>query len=143
MHIVKGGCHCGNISYVAEFSNELHSYTPRACDCKLCKSHGAAYASDKNGKLLITIKNEAEISRYRQGSRIADFIICKNCGVMTAVCYEENGCVYGTINIRSSEEYDLFSDGQEMRLTQLSDNERIKRWKDNWFSYVVIEHESA
>jgi hypothetical protein len=143
MHIVKGGCHCGNISYVAEFPKELHTYTPRACDCKLCKHHGAAYTSDKNGRLLIKIKNETEVSRYRQGSRIADFIICKNCGIMTGVCYEESGCVYGSINIRSSDEYGLFSDGQEMQLTQLSDDDRIKRWKDKWFSGVVIEYEKS
>lgn len=45
MYKVKGGCHCGTISYVAEFPKQLHTYT-RACDCTLCKSHGAAYASD-------------------------------------------------------------------------------------------------
>ena len=108
MHVVEGGCHCGNISYTAEFPKELDSYIPRACDCKFCKSHRASYASDKNGKLLAKIKYENEVSRYRQGNRIADFLICKICGVMSGV-FEE----------------------------------RIKRWKDNWFSWVIIEHNST
>ncbi|MES9992737.1 MAG: hypothetical protein ABW098_12330 [Candidatus Thiodiazotropha sp.] len=142
MNVVKGGCHCGNISYIATFPKDLHAYTPRACDCKLCTSHGAVYASDKNGTLVIKIKNETEVSRYRQGSRIADFLICKNCGIMTGVCYQEAGCTYGSINIRSSDEYGLFKDDQAMHLTQLDDAERIKRWKDNWFSCVAIEYES-
>jgi hypothetical protein len=141
MHVVKGGCRCGNISYVAEFPKELHAYTPRACDCEFCKSHGAAYASGKDGMLALKIKNENEVDKYRQGSRIADFLICKNCGVLIGVYYEEGGRVYGAINIRSSEEYGLFGDSKEMHLTELDDEERIKRWKENWFSGVVIEYE--
>lgn len=143
MHIIQGGCHCGNISYVAEMSNEPSTYKPRACDCKLCKSHGALYASDKNGTLTITIKDEEKLSKYRQGSRIADFIICKICGVMTGVCYNENGLIYGSINIRSAQEYSAFGESQAAHLTQLTNEERIKRWKDIWFSNVKIEYNNA
>jgi hypothetical protein len=143
MYSVKGGCHCGNISYVAEFPKELNTYIPRACDCGLCKSHGAVYVSDKNGTLVIKIENETLVSRYRQGSQIADFLICKNCGIMTGVCYEEAGLIYGSINILSSDKYDLFGDDQAMHLTQLSDEARIKRWKNYWFPGVNIEYKDA
>jgi hypothetical protein len=139
MHIVKGGCHCGNITYIAEFSDNLINYIPWACDCTFCRRHGAAYTSDKNGSLTIKIMNESLVNRYRQGSRIADFLVCKKCGVMTNVCYQGANCLYGSINIRSSDEYNLFSSSQGMRLTQLSDEARIQRWKDNWFSSVTIE----
>lgn len=143
MYKVLGGCHCGNISYVAEMSNELSSYKPRACDCKLCSSHGASYASDSKGSLTIKIKNKAEVSKYRQGSRIADFLICKNCGVMTNVIYEEEGCIFGSINTRSANEFEKFADAHIAHLTQLDDKERIKRWKEIWFSNVKVEHEGA
>jgi hypothetical protein len=99
--------------------------------------------SDKNGSLRLKIKNESEVDRFRQGSGIADFLICKNCGVMTGVYYEEGGCVYGSINIRSSDEYGLFGDSKEMRLADLSDEERVNLWRENWFSRVVIEHEEV
>jgi hypothetical protein len=101
------------------------------------------YASDKNGKLSLAINNKRDVEKYRQGSRIADFLVCRNCGVMTGVCFEQDGCVYGSINIRSSVEYGMFGDSKEIRLTQLSDEERIKRWKENWFSWVVIENQNA
>ena len=141
MNIIQGGCHCGNISYVAEFPKQLSVYNPRACDCKFCSSHAAAYASDRRGSLRIKIINDLEVSKYRQGSRIADFLICKKCGIMTGVCYEESGRIYGSINIRSTSEYDAFGDSQSLHLTQSSDEARIKRWKDNWFSNVLIEYE--
>jgi hypothetical protein len=139
MHIVKGGCHCGNISYIAEFSDNLINYIPRACDCTLCRRHGAAYTSDKDGSLTIKIINDSQVIRYRQGSRIADFLICKNCGILTNVCYYENDHIYASINIRSSDEYDLFGHSQRVHLTKLCDEVRIKRWKDHWFSDVAIE----
>ena len=143
MHIIQGGCHCGNISYIAEIQNEPSSYTPRTCDCKLCTSHGASYISDNNGSLIIKIKNKNEVSKYRQGSRIADFLICKICGVMTSVCYEENGSIYCSVNIRSANDYGAFSEGHAAHLTQLTDEERINRWKEFWFSNVRVKHESA
>jgi hypothetical protein len=140
MHIVKGGCHCGNISYTAEFSDKLVNFIPRACDCTFCTRHGATYTSDRNGKLAINITNASQVSWYRQGSKIANFLICKQCGIMTNVCYEESGRLYGSINIRTSDKFNLFGHNQVMQLTQLSDNIRIKLWKDNWFSSVVIDN---
>jgi hypothetical protein len=142
MYSVKGGCHCGNISYVAEFTKKLSEYTPRACDCTLCTGHGASYASDRNGTLKININNEDDISKYRQGSRIAEFLICKICGIMTGVCYEENGCVYGSINVRSACEHAAFGYNQIAQLEQLSDEDRIKRWKKYWFRNVLINYEN-
>ncbi len=142
MHKVQGGCHCGNISYVAELPDEPSAYNPRSCDCGFCSSHGASYASDRNGTLTIHIKNRNELSRYRLGSRIADFLICKNCGVLTNVCYEENECVYGSINIRSASDHARFGNGKPARLSELSDEERIGRWKKAWFANVRIVHEN-
>lgn len=143
MHTITGRCHCGNISYIAEFPNVPAAYNPRLCDCKYCSSHGASYASDSKGKLIINIKKENEISKYRQGSRIVDFIICKTCGVLTNVVYEENNCIYASINTRSADEYATFGNGQVAHLAQLSDEDRIKSWKNAWFHNVEIEYESA
>lgn len=143
MHIIQGDCHCGNISYVAELPNEPSSYTPRACDCKLCSSHGAVYTADNNGTLSIKIKNKNNVSKYRQGSRIAEFLICKVCGVMIGVCYVENGSIYGAINIRSAHDYLAFGKSSPAHLTQLTDEERINRWKKLWFSNVKVGYEIA
>ncbi|VAW90596.1 hypothetical protein MNBD_GAMMA21-37 [hydrothermal vent metagenome] len=139
MYKSVGGCHCGNISFVIEISNDPASYNPRACDCPLCSTHGASYISDKKGSLAIKIKNEASLSKYRQGSKIADFLICKNCGVLVGVCYEEQGCLYGSVNTRAIQGSHDFGERQIISPRQFTDVERIKRWKDLWFSNVKIE----
>ena len=143
MYKVLGGCDCGNISYLAEMQNEPSSYAPRLCDCNFCTSHGAAYASDSKGTLTIKVKDECEISKYSQGSRNADFLICKNCGVLTNVLFEQSGHIFGAINVRSANDYSKFSEGQVLHLTHLGDKERIGRWKEYWFSDVKIEYENT
>lgn len=138
MHIIEGGCHCGNIAYRAELPEALSTYVPRACDCRLCTSHGAAYVSDRAGALAISINVEGDVSRYRQGSRIADFLICRKCGVLVAVCYEDGGRRYGSINVRSAPMSD-FGEIQTVTLTHMTDEERIRRWKTLWFADVRIQ----
>jgi hypothetical protein len=141
MFKVQGGCHCGNITYIGEFPDELSEYKPRACNCKLCASHGAAYVSDKAGRLTIRIIDQSRLNRYRQGSRIADFLICNRCGVLIGVCYEEQGHVYASINARSADEYEAFAKAVELDLVQATDAERIKRWKGAWFGDVKIVYD--
>ena len=83
------------------------------------------------------------LSKYRQGSKIADFLICKNCGVLVGVCYEEQGCIYGSVNTKAIQGGNDFGESQIISPKQLTDVERIKRWKELWFSNVKIEHENA
>lgn len=141
MYKAQGGCHCGNIVYTIEMQNEPSSYNPRACDCRLCTMHGASYISDKEGDLKIKIKNKMNLNEYKQGSGISDFLICKNCGVMVAVCYEEKGCIYCSVNTKTVCDNNNFGEIQLVSPKQLTDVERIKRWKAIWFSNVQIEYE--
>ena len=143
MYMITGGCHCGNNSYLAEFTIDPAEYIARLCDCNFCSSHGAAYASDSKGKLVINIKKQSEISKYRQGSRLVDFIICKTCGVLTNVVYKGNNNIYASINIRTADEYSAFGKGKVAHLAQLTDEERIKRWESAWFHNVELKCERS
>jgi hypothetical protein len=77
-----GGCHCGNITLEMELTAEAGSYHPRACDCDFCRKHAASYVPDPRGKLEISVRGEANLIKYRQGSGIADCLICRICGVL-------------------------------------------------------------
>ncbi len=143
MQVIKGGCDCGNISYVAKITSTPSMLGPRLCDCRFCTSHGAAYISDGEGELEVVIRKEHDTSRYRQGSRIADFLLCKTCGVLIGVFYEEGERVYASINARSADDYADFGAGQVVSLTRLGDEERIARWKRAWFRHVTIGHEGG
>ena len=133
-----GGCHCGNIKLEITLSDTLESYHPRACDCDFCRSHGAAYISDRNGAVKMTVAREFDLRRHRQGSGIADFLICNNCGVLVAVSYQEEAALYMSINSRAVSAPDKFGDAEATSPKQLSDAERVQRWKELWFSDTAI-----
>jgi hypothetical protein len=138
MHKVNGACHCGNIQLDMELTREPHSYNPRACDCDFCRKHGAAYVSDAQGSLRIRIKDEREIAWYRQGSGIADCLVCRNCGVLIGACYRSEVQLYAAVNAKIAAVGVNFGAEQSVSPKKLSDSAKIGRWQDIWFSDVAV-----
>lgn len=132
-----GSCHCKNITLEMELSYELNSYSPRACDCNFCLKHGASYISDNGGKLTIYIEQEDKLIKYRHGDKIADFLLCQICGVLTGVCHENRTGLYATINSRILRKNVELKEVTFVSPKKLSCSEKIKRWQDVWFSNVV------
>lgn len=138
MYQTLGGCHCKNITFEIKSSKKFDAYEPRACDCEFCSKHSASYISDPKGTLKIVINNEKDLKKYKVGSGVADFLICNNCGVFVSVCYEEQDCIYGSINSKTVDRKIKFGNEVIISPEQLSDSVKIKRWKDIWFSNVQI-----
>jgi hypothetical protein len=138
MHKVSGECHCGNIRVDVELKDAPASYHPRACDCDFCRKHGAAYVSDANGTLVIQIKDARERGTYRQGSRQADLIVCRTCGVLVGALHRSDGHLYGTVNVRVLEGAATFGAEKGASPQKLSGDEKAKRWQDIWFCNVQV-----
>ena len=139
MSTEQASCHCGNISVEAVFTKHLSTYIPRACDCDFCIKNGAAYISDPAGRLDIAVRNFEEISRYRQGANLVELLICKNCGVMVAVTFADNENLYAGLNSKTLVSRDSLAPSQVASPKSLSSPEKIKRWKEIWFSSVTVE----
>lgn len=139
MHSVSGGCHCGNILLDLRLANEPASYNPRACDCAFCRKHGAAYVSDARGSLRVRISDERRIGTYRQGSELAEMLLCTHCGVLVGALYRTEGQIYATVNVRVIEGTESFGTEQPVSPKKLSGDAKVARWKDLWFSNVELE----
>jgi len=139
IHKYSGGCHCGNITFEMEVAGKPASYNPRACDCDFCLKHAASYVSDPGGKLIIMVENEANLSRYRQGSGIADFLVCKICGALVGVCHGEHERLYAAINSKTVENAADFGPETAVSPKTLNNQDRVQRWKNSWFSNVSIK----
>jgi hypothetical protein len=135
---VKGGCHCGNIVMHMELPRAAGTYRPRACDCDFCRKHGAAYVSDPHGAVRILIKDEHGSGRYRQGSELADFLHCRNCGVLVAALYENAGRLYAAVNATAVAPAVEFAEQIPISPKTLSGAEKTQRWQDHWFSNVSL-----
>lgn len=142
MQTLSGGCHCGNIRITLTLSRGAGSYNPRACDCDFCRKHRAAYLSDPQGSLLILIRNEADCSRYAQGSGQAELLLCRKCGVLVSPLYSEGGHLYGAVNVNAVEGSALFGAQQPVSPRTLSATDKAQRWKQLWFHDVIIRSEA-
>ncbi len=137
-HFTSGGCYCGNIRFEMATSNPIGAYPVRACDCDYCQKHGANYLSDNKGQLKIRVKTSTDLQRFKQGAQNAGFLLCRNCGVLVAVCYTDDGVRYGAINARAIEGEPPLQQAAVVSPQQLQPNERIARWKQLWFAKVDI-----
>ncbi len=143
MKTERAECYCGNISADVVLSKPISSFTPRACDCDFCTKHGAAYISDPEGKLVIRISNSDQATSYTQGSCIADFLICRMCGVLVSVTYSCKGISIGGLNSRTLRNRNDLNPPQAASPKMLSGPEKIRRWEQVWFQNVIIEKGNA
>lgn len=142
MHQASGGCHCGSILVQFELSRPPITYSPRACDCDFCRKHGAAYVSDPAGSLHIRIKAERNWRTYRQGSGVAELLLCGNCGVLIGALYRDEPRLYGTVNAKVVDGPTVFGADQPVSPKMLAQADKVKRWQDVWFSNVVLNPDS-
>jgi hypothetical protein len=138
-HLLKGGCHCGNVELTFATDQAPETLSIRACQCSFCTRHGARTATDRKGRLEIWVHSPGELNRYQFALKTAEFLVCKRCGVyLAAVLTTLEGACYATVNINALE--------QSRRFTQrpiAADYEgenaerRIARRKENWTPAVL------
>jgi hypothetical protein len=84
MTVHTGGCHCSNIRLGLSTELDPSQIEVRACQCSFCVRHGSRAVADPDGRLIISVKDEARLRRYQFGLRTADYLICRECGVYVA-----------------------------------------------------------
>ena len=134
---LAGGCHCGNITVRVELERAPGAYAPRACDCEFCRKHGAAWVSDPRGSLTIQVREERDTSRYTQGDRLAEMLLCRNCGVLVGALWREQR-LYGVVNASVLGSQVTFGDVQRVSPRTLSADAKTTRWQAIWFADVTF-----
>lgn len=82
-----GSCHCGNLHVRIHLTRAPQDTPIRSCACSFCQAHGTRTVSDPDGDAMITADDWTLVQRYRFGTRTADYLLCRRCGVYVgAVC---------------------------------------------------------
>jgi hypothetical protein len=134
---LRGGCHCGHLSFEARLARAASDYAPRACDCSFCRKHGAAWLSDPQGALHV--RTRGEVTRYRQGSAQAEFIACPHCAVLVLVACDIGGRAHAALNVRAVAQDVAFAAEQTASPQQLQADAKRQRWEQVWFADVRFE----
>lgn len=94
----EGGCHCGALTVEFDTARAPGELPVRLCGCSFCARHRPRYTSDPSGHMTIRSAAEASVNRYRFGLRLADFLLCRTCGVFVAA-YEPGDPGRAVVNL--------------------------------------------
>lgn len=127
--MLHGSCHCGALTVELVSARPPEALPVRTCGCTFCTKHRPRYTSDPAGH--VTIRGAAAANPYRFGLRLADFLICRTCGVFVAA-HEPAG--RAVVNLDALDRAAEFT-AEPLRLT-IYDSEdaaaRIARRAANW-----------
>jgi hypothetical protein len=104
--LIPGRCHCGNIAWTLLWEPDPVEIPARACTCSFCVKHGGVWTSNPAGHLAVRIALTGLASRYRFGTKTADFHVCTRCGVVPVASCEIDGRRYAVVNVNSLENTD-------------------------------------
>lgn len=99
-----GSCHCGNIRYRFRTDRALAELPVRICGCSFCRRHGARYTADPGGELAIEFEDESAVRTYQFATKVVDFVICTNCGVMPVALTRVDEKTYAVVNANTMHE---------------------------------------
>ena len=138
---IEGKCHCGNIRFLFERSQQQPQIAVRACSCTFCQMHGGVYTSDPGGKLDVYVLDSSLVNKYRFGTKTAEFYICSRCGVVPVVSSEIEGNLYAVVNVNTFQNVD--KSDLEQSITNFKGEttaNRLGRRSKTWIPRVTINY---
>ncbi|RZL89773.1 MAG: hypothetical protein EOP82_18270 [Variovorax sp.] len=135
--VIRGGCHCRNISFELNWDPEPSEIPARACGCSFCTKHGGVWTSNPDSSLSVEVAEPALVSRYAFGTGTAEFHVCARCGVVPLVTSLIDEHLYAVVSVNA------FDDVQPSLLRRApasfdgeSVEARLARRKHNWIADV-------
>jgi len=104
--LIRGRCHCGNLSFALTWRPEPEQIPARACTCDFCSKHGGVWTSCPGGTLRVAMQEPARVARYAFGTRTAEFHVCTRCGVVPVVTSRIDGRDYAVVSVNAFEGID-------------------------------------
>ena len=142
--LIRGKCHCGNLSFSLSWEPEPETIPARSCGCGFCVKHGGVWTSNPRGHLKIMVRDPASVSKYEFGTRTAQFQVCTRCGVVPLVTSRIEGREYAVVNVNTFEGVarslvrpspaDFEGEGQD---------DRLARRQRNWIANVEYTDSSG
>ncbi len=134
----QGGCHCGNLRVHVRLTKPPAANCVRSCACSFCRSHATRTVSDPDGQADIRASDWSHVAMYRFGSRTADYLLCRRCGVYVGAVCETSAGIRAVINTLCLDDRAAFTqepvrpdyDGEATDL-------RLARRAANWMPTVM------
>ena len=109
----SGGCHCGNLRLRVWLSAPPADQRLRACACSFCRAHSTRTVADAAGLAEVWARDWSDVEPYRFGSRTADYLVCRRCGVYVAAICETSAGTRAVVNVNSLDDRAAFTRAPE------------------------------
>lgn len=141
---IGGACHCGNIRFALGWPAAVSTVPVRACGCTFCQKHGGAWTSHPDATLEARVRDPDGVSRYRFGTKTADFHVCSVCGVVPYVTSEIDGRLFAVVSVPAFESVDGLSfDRAATDFDGEDTDSRLGRRQRHWIGDVRITESRA
>src|SRR5689334_9018957 len=97
--VIRGRCHCGNISFALTWEPDPVEIPARACTCSFCTRHGGVWTSNPKSALEVLVSHPTQVSKYEFGTCTAHFHVCTRCGVVPVCTSRLDDKLYAVVNV--------------------------------------------
>jgi len=136
---LAGRCHCGKLEFTLAWP-EATAIPARACGCSFCRKHGGLWTSHPQAALTVRIGDRACVAEYEFGTKTAQFLVCRDCGVALVAVSRIEGRLYAVVSVRALEGVDpatvQAAVGTDFEGETTAD--RLARRARNWIGTVEI-----
>jgi hypothetical protein len=138
--LIRGSCHCGNITFALRWEPDPAEIPARQCGCTFCRKHGGVWTSNPAGSLEVSVQDGTKRSGYAFGTETATFHVCNRCGAVPVVTSEIDGKLYAVVNVNAFDNVDpsmlrkapISFDGEDT-------DSRLARRKRGWIPDVAFQ----
>ena len=137
MNPYQGGCHCTKIRYTLDWP-DAGALPARRCTCSYCTRFNGTWTSHPEASLELKYRTP-DGAFYRFGTKTADFIFCRSCGVTVAVVCTLEDRVFAVVNINTldADQGIEFETGDSDFDGETVEN-RLDRRKTRWIGNVSL-----
>ena len=133
-----GSCHCGAIQIRFESPKRPEEMRVGRCACSFCRRHGARTMGDPAGSVEFRGAGK-DITRYRFGLGITDYLLCARCGAYVGAVMEDEGRLIATLNVNALDIRDTFDPAPPLHHYDGEDVERRRsRRRKFWMKTTVV-----
>lgn len=135
--LYPGACHCRNLEVRFESAKSPEDLGVRTDTCTFCAKHHARYATDPAGSLRVTVADPALLEHYRFGTKTADFLLCRACGVYIGATMPEASVGVLNVNVLDARAVFLALPLQTLDLDSETLDQRLARRRARWTPCVI------
>ena len=110
----------------------------RACGCDFCRAHVTRTVADADGLFELWAEDWSLVAPYRFGSRTAEYLVCRQCGVYVAAVCETAAGLRAVVNVNSLDARRAFTrQPTAMDYEGETEEARLARRAVNWMPALL------